>query len=1245
MIQNSIKKWVSRYSKKQKLILALLGTTTLALVALLVWLGVTGRLGIGASTTGRVYFTAQNGTGTPQNTEVPKTWRTPDVKVTLSEEEFVAMGYPNESKGNSSVYKTYFDRDKHVWHISIASNYPESKRENKWGYFVIQSLNSKEEVLNQITDNYYHPSNIIDFPVVRGAKYARVQYHTKDKGFLPWWRIDISKLSPNEGVNDANLAVYSGDAIPKNFVGRRCLPGSGQIAIFNSADYASSRVHDYDIELGRERACEILPAGNYVNLDNSNSTDYPKGFDYLISNKGPYSSSIHTRSGNQVYGNSYPMNDAISSILVRNATVTVYKDRQYSGESATYNGHVKALGGTGFNDTISSLKVTSTVPRPPSCGLLSSPGFLDVPQGGSVSAEIKALGGTVPAKANIETKVWSGMGPGTTLYTKNDLTVDLDNWPKLTVKTGTTLAIGSYTVEVIDKTNNCMSTLIIVNVLAQCQLVATPDKLDIDYKKSGTVTISATNHVLDPNQIGAIVVGGPGHLEPIIKVEKVDGLKYKITSLEGSNGKSDTVLFAPLNNVDASMCRQVAVPVKVGNIKPLSIKPVSFTITTIPYVDQKVYAVENIVRGAETAASIENTNLATISRYFGPETDGTGYIYITANRSGKNGTTKVNVSDKLQRSASATLEVKVTQCRDDQTRNNDGVCVCKGANEVDLNGKCQCKDGFVKIGGACVAKAVCVGDMVRDPKTNECVCPDGYSRIGTSDRCQINCADPKVPSSDGKTCVCPAGTEAVGDDCLSPFKISSFTANPGEIEKGGESTLSWKVDGVTDDTTCHITGPNGYSIGVEKDKIASGSEKVSPTGSSTYTLNCADHGRNRTQNVTVRVKEITSCPTGQRLVGGECVTITCPDGEILRGNDCVCPEGQIRGTSGKCRPESCPTGQRLVGDECVAITCPTGEILRGNDCVCPEGQTRGENGRCQPTSCPTGQRLVGGECVTITCPTGEILRGNDCVCPEGQIRGTSGKCRPESCPTGQRLVGDECVAITCPKGEILRDNDCVCPEGQTRGEDGRCEAPRDICAPGQIADIAPTGVWEIKTLPTYAKTDGLTLDKYLGLGVVNYFFDGFKKRYGFGEEGLAENFTGGIGHWRKNKNTLAYICLNVNEQTNPSAPIVRQLPHKALNMVGKPHLDRDVAMKDIKFKFSSTGDRELNWHEAVQAGLLKAAFVWRHSTTSYLAYTNLSLYPNFTEYGYQDFSTFSDNMPDNGMWISTRSTETVTVIF
>ena len=49
-------------------------------------------------------------------------------------------------------------------------------------------------------------------------------------------------------------------------------------------------------------------------------------------------------------------------------------------------------------------------------------------------------------------------------------------------------------------------------------------------------------------------------------------------------------------------------------------------------------------------------------------------------------------------------------------------CVCKGANEVDLNGKCQCKDGFVKIGGACVAKAVCVGDMVRDPKTNECVC-------------------------------------------------------------------------------------------------------------------------------------------------------------------------------------------------------------------------------------------------------------------------------------------------------------------------------------------------------------------------------------------------------------------------------------------------------------------------------------------------------------------------------------------
>jgi len=87
MAKNSLNKWLSRYSKKQKLIFGLLGTATLALVALLVWLGVTGRLGISASTTGRVYFTAQTGTS-PQNTEVPKTWRTSAVKVTLSQAEF-----------------------------------------------------------------------------------------------------------------------------------------------------------------------------------------------------------------------------------------------------------------------------------------------------------------------------------------------------------------------------------------------------------------------------------------------------------------------------------------------------------------------------------------------------------------------------------------------------------------------------------------------------------------------------------------------------------------------------------------------------------------------------------------------------------------------------------------------------------------------------------------------------------------------------------------------------------------------------------------------------------------------------------------------------------------------------------------------------------------------------------------------------------------------------------------------------
>jgi len=1111
MAKNSLNKWLSRYSKKQKLIFGLLGTATLALVALLVWLGVTGRLGISASTTGRVYFTAQTGTS-PQNTEVPKTWRTSAVKVTLSQAEFEAMGYPNTSGENSDAYKTYFDKDKHVWHISITSD-PRynSNSKDKWGYFVIQSLNSKEEVLNQITDNYYAISNIIDFPVVRGAKYARVQYHTKDGKFLPWWKIDVSKINPNEKTNDANLGKYDDSQVPRNFVGRRCLPGSGQIAVFSSADYSASRINSYDIELGYERACEILPAGNYVNLD---TTKYPADFGYLTSNGGPYSSPIHTRSGEQVYGNSYPMNDAISSILVKNATVQVYKNASYSGDSKSINSNTASFDGTGFNDTISSLKVVSTVPPPPTCMLSSDPTTIDVTQGASASTTVKAAGGTVPTKANTEIKVWSGMGPGTTLYTKNDFTVDSSSWPKLTISAGSTLAVGLYTVEVIDKTNACTSVPILVSVGAQCQLVATPNKLNIGYMKSGTVTISA-NQALNPNDIQAMIVSDSFEFTPSITVEKSGDLKYEVTSLEGSEGKTATVLFADNRNV-ASKCGQVTVPVAVGDIPSLTIEPTSLPITVIPYINSKAYTVKNIVLGTnKTRVSIDDNKLVTLG-YKAPEKWGdSGFISVTAKPEAVKKVAKVTVQDDLGRSASATLTVDV--CRDDQTRNNDGECVCAGENEEEVNGRCECIDGYKEaIDGTCVPVEVpveCPGDLVPDPMHKGlCKCPDGFIPVpGFPTICQIVCPPGgKVQSEDRKSCVCPPDNPyAVGDNCLRGLS-SNFTADPNKIEKGQKSTLRWEINNITSTTNCTITGPSTYPVTITQEQIAagtaSGSKEVSPIATSEYKLECSDPGRPTIiQNVTVTVNQITTCPVGQRLVDGECVPIVCPDGEILDGNN------------------------------------------------------------------------------------------------------------------------------------------CVCPAGETRGEDGQCQAP-GICAPGQTADMAPTGVWEIKTLPVYAKTDGLTLDKYLGLGILNYFFDGFTNRYGLGEEGLAENFTGGIGHWRKNKNSLGYICLNVEENI-PTGSIVRELPHKALNMVGNPYLDKDKSVESIKFKFSSTGDREISWNEAIERGLLKAAFVWSHTNNSYLSYTNLSLYPEFTRYGYQDFSTFSNTMPHNGMWISTRSTDTVTIIF
>ena len=103
---------------------------------------------------------------------------------------------------------------------------------------------------------------------------------------------------------------------------------------------------------------------------------------------------------------------------------------------------------------------------------------------------------------------------------------------------------------------------------------------------------------------------------------------------------------------------------------------------------------------------------------------------------------------------------------------------------------------------------------------------------------------------------------------------------------------------------------------------------------------------------------ITSCPTGQLLLGNQCVGISCPFGQQLQGNQCVAI--------------SCPIGQQLQGNQCVAITCPTGQQLQGNQCV------------TSLKTCIAPQVVKDGTCVdpaVQSCPVNQILQNNLCVTP------------------------------------------------------------------------------------------------------------------------------------------------------------------------------------------------------------------------------------------------------------------------
>jgi|GEM_PF-3112193 len=197
------------------------------------------------------------------------------------------------------------------------------------------------------------------------------------------------------------------------------------------------------------------------------------------------------------------------------------------------------------------------------------------------------------------------------------------------------------------------------------------------------------------------------------------------------------------------------------------------------------------------------------------------------------------------------------------------------------------------------------------------------------------------------------------------------------------------------------------------------------------------------------------------------------------------------------------------------------------------------------------------------------------------------------------------------------------------------------CGSGKVALPVVTGKWWVKTLNTVPPSSK-TLTQIMGSANLTYFFDGFGSAYGKGEKATATDYLG-LGFWLKKKTDDGKDYLCVDSASAVGKTVTKALPHQALNMIGTPLATAINPHKQLKFKFSSVPDKTYTLDEAFASGYVKAFFIWDGS--KYLPYTNLTRYPSFNKYGYQSYTKIADSMATtDGAWISTRSTETVTLI-
>jgi hypothetical protein len=194
---------------------------------------------------------------------------------------------------------------------------------------------------------------------------------------------------------------------------------------------------------------------------------------------------------------------------------------------------------------------------------------------------------------------------------------------------------------------------------------------------------------------------------------------------------------------------------------------------------------------------------------------------------------------------------------------------------------------------------------------------------------------------------------------------------------------------------------------------------------------------------------ITSCPTGQVLINGACLT-ACPFNSAIAEIDQACPsaceyDASIPSTSPDCHeacadnetwngescvPNSCPTGQVLVGSACVTA-CAFNEAIAATDPACPsaceyDASIPSTSPDCHET-CADNEIWNGEACVIDSCPVGQLLVEGACVdaCEfNADIPASSADCH-EACAVDETWNGESCVPNSCPTGEVLINDVCV----------------------------------------------------------------------------------------------------------------------------------------------------------------------------------------------------------------------------